>query len=169
MRASAGFVAGLIAGAIVGAGGMLVAFPFLFPLPVVDEKAPTSVAGGAAVETVARFRFDETAPGRDSVHWANGSGSILRTGAMTIVRLEDDFEAGPGPNYWIYLNTTPVGDETQFLADGGRVKIAPLKSFQRGQNYVLPEGVRLDGFATLTIWCESFSAYIASASLPAAR
>jgi hypothetical protein len=169
MRTSFGVVAGLIAGAVIGAGGMLVAFPFLFPLPVVDEKAPTSVAGVVDVEALGSFRFDETAPGRDSVHWANGSGTILRAGAMTIVRLEDDFEAGPGPNYWIYLNTTPVGDETQFLADGGRVKIAPLKSFRRGQNYVLPEGLKLDGFITLTIWCESFSAYIASASLPAAR
>lgn len=168
MRAGATFLVGLLVGGVIGAGATLVAFPFVFPLPVVDEKMPTA-NGGATVETLGTFRFDETAPGRDSVHWANGSGAVLRSGPMTIVRLEDDFVAGPGPNYWIYLNTTPVGDETQFLADAGRVKIAPLKSFERGQNYVLPEGVRLDGFVTLTIWCESFSAYIASATLPAAR
>ncbi len=168
MRAWVSFMLGGIAGAFFGAAAMLIAFPFLFPLPVVDEKAPTSVAG-TAVEALGTFRFDETAPGRDSVHWANGSGTLLRSGMMTVVRLEDDFVAGPGPNYWIYLNTTPVGDETQFLADAGRVKIAPLKSFRAGQNYVLPEGVKLEGFVTLTIWCESFSAYIASATLPAAR
>lgn len=166
MRAGLIFIVGAIAGLIAGAGGMLIAFPFLFPLPVVNEKAPTSAAG-STVETLGSFRFDETAPGRDSVHWANGSGSVLRFGPMTIVRLEDDFVAGPGPNYWLYLNTTPVGDEETFLADGKRLKIAPLKSFERGQNYVLPEGVSLPDYATLTIWCESFSAYIASATLPA--
>lgn len=168
MRAGLSFVVGALAGLIVGAGGMLIAFPFLFPLPVVDEKPPAAGAG-VAVESLGGFRFDETAPGRDSVHWANGSGTVLRSGAMTVVRLEDDFVAGPGPNYWLYLNTTPVGDETTFLADKGRVKIAPLKSFRRGQNYVLPDGVTLAGFVTLTIWCESFSAYIASAPLPPQR
>jgi hypothetical protein len=165
MRAWLVFLIGLIVGAAAGAGGMLVAFPFLFPLPVVDEKAP-AVIGTERVAPLGTFKFDETAPGRDSVHWANGSGSLLRSGAMTIVRLEDDFEAGPGPNYWICLNTTPVGDEATFLADAGRVKIAPLKSFRRGQNYALPDGLELGRFVTLTIWCESFSAYIASATLP---
>lgn len=165
MRSWLVLLVGLIVGAVAGAGGMLVAFPYLFPLPVVDEKVPTESAGGT-LKSLGTFKFDETAPGRDRVHWANGTGTIFSSGGRTIVRLEDDFEAGPGPNYWIYLNTKFARDEESFLADAGRIKITPLKSFKRGQNYVLPDEIRIQDFRALTIWCESFSAYIASAKLP---
>ena len=47
----------------------------------------------------------------------------------------------------------------------GRKKIAPLKSFTGGQNYVLPANVDISTFQTVTIWCESFSVNIGSAAL----
>src|SRR5262245_6553819 len=140
---------------------MLVAFPFLFPPPVVSEPAPVGAAS-----RIGTFRFDEKAPGRDLVHWASGSGSVYRSGGATVLRFDDDFKAGPGPNYWIYLNTVPVGDTATFKADAGRVRIAQLKSFTHGQNYVLPPDIELGRFHTVTIWCESFSVYIGSATLP---
>ncbi len=165
MRSWLVLMVGLIVGAVAGAGAMLIAFPYLFPLPVVDEKAPAEAAAGA-LKNLGTFKFDETAPGRDRVHWANGTGTIFSSNGKTIIRLEDDFEAGPGPNYWIYLNTKFAGDEESFLGDAGRLKIMPLKSFKRGQNYILPDEIRVEDFTALTIWCESFSAYIASAKLP---
>lgn len=162
MRAVTGFVLGIILGAIAGAGGMLVAFPFLFPPPVVSEVAPS----GASVGQRGSFQFDETAPGRDAVHWANGTGGVYRDEARTLVRFDDTFKAGPGPNYWVYLNMVPVGEEADFNADAGRVRIAQLKSFSGGQNYALPPDVDIAKFHTVTIWCESFSVYIGSAVLP---
>ena len=156
------FLAGAVLGTIGGAGGMLIAFPFLFPPPVVAEQAPV----GAAAGQIGTFKFDEQAPGRDLVHWANGSGGVYRVDGATVIRFDDEFKAGPGPNYWIYLNTAPVGDSASFKADAGRVRIAQLKSFTGGQNYVLPPGVELGPFHTVTIWCEFFSVYIGSAVLP---
>lgn len=164
MRTLIAFLLGGLLGAAAGAGGMLIAFPFLFPPPVVAEAAP----GGAADSEIGTFRFDEKARGRDSVHWANGTGALYRTGAGVVLRFDETFEAGPGPNYWVYLNTRPVTDEAEFNADGGRVRIAQLKSFRGGQNYALPQGLDLSTFHTVTIWCESFGAYIASAVLPKA-
>lgn len=152
---------GAVLGAAVGAVGMLIAFPYLFPPPPASDAAPT---GGAAT-TAATFRFDEQAPGRDSVHWANGRGALLRTDAGWVLRLETDFKAGPGPNYWIYLNTRPVGQKKEFTADAGRVKLAKLRSFEGAQNYVLPAGLDPTTFHTVTIWCESFSQYIGSGAL----
>lgn len=162
MRAAVAFLIGAVLGVIAGAGGMLIAFPFLFPLPVVAEKAPSA----DAASVLGTFKFDETAPGRDAVHWANGTGALYRVGDAAVLRFDDNFEAGPGPNFWIYLNTTPVGDEVSFNADAGRVKIAPLKSFTGGQNFALPPGLDIAKFHTVTIWCESFSVYIGSAALP---
>lgn len=162
MRTAIAFVAGVMLGVIAGAGGMLIAFPFLFPPPVVSERAPT----GAEVSQLGAFRFDETAPGRDAVHWANGTGSVYRDGTRTLLHLDDTFKAGPGPNYWIYVNKVPVGEEADFNADAGRVRIAQLKSFSGSQTYLLPRDVDLAKFHTVTIWCESFSVYIGAAVLP---
>ena len=157
------FLAGAALGVVAGAGGMLIAFPFLFPPPVVAEQAP---AAAAATGQLGAFKFDEQARGRDLVHWANGSGGVYRVDGATVVRFGDDFKAGPGPNYWVYLNTGPVTDTASFKADKGRVRIAQLKSFTGGQNYVLPPGVEIGQFHTVSIWCESFSVYIGSAVLP---
>jgi hypothetical protein len=162
MRTAIAFIAGIVIGAVAGAGGMLIAFPFLFPPPVVSEQAPS----GAGVNELGTFRFDETAPGRDPVHWADGTGALFRDGGGTVVRFDDTFKAGPGPNYWIYLNTVPVGEKADFNADKKRVRIAQLKSFTGAQNYALPPGLDPAKFHTVTIWCESFAVYIGSAALP---
>lgn len=160
------FLVGIVIGLAAGAGGMLIAFPFLFPPPVVAESAPGAASGDTAPELAGTFRFDEMAPGRDGIHWANGTGGIYRDGAMTVLRLDDNFETGPGPDYWVYLNTSPVGEESDFTADAERLKVAPLKSFSGGQNYMLPADVLIEDFHTVTIWCEAFGAYIGSAPLP---
>lgn len=157
------FVLGGVLGALAGAAAMLIAFPFLFPPPAASDAAPAPIDAAAATRTT--FAFDLNAPGRDSVHWANGSGTIVATAQGPVLRLEADFEAGPGPNYWIYLNTRAVGEERDFDADAGRVRIAKLKSFKGAQNYALPPGVDPAQFHTVTIWCDSFGAYIGSAVL----
>lgn len=165
------FYIGAMVGFAAGLGVMLLAFPFLFPPPALNEAAPAQeiMAEGEAARRFA-FRFDENAPGRDPLHWANGTGYIAALKSGWLLRLEGDFKTGPGPNYWLYLNTRAVGAEGDFLDDAGRIRIAQLKSFEGGQNYLLPleiDGKPLDpaAFHTLTIWCESFSAYIGSAKL----
>ena len=157
------FVLGGLLGIVAGAGGMLIAFPFLFPPPVTNDAVPKAV--DTAAPAMITFKLDESAPGRDPAHWANGSGAIIRTAQGAVLRLNGDFEAGPGPNFWVYFNTHAVGEEKDFNADAGRIKIAPLKSFRGAQNYVLPEGLDPDRYHTVTIWCESFGAYIGSGAL----
>lgn len=154
-------VAGVFVGTIVGAVGMLIAFPYLFPPGPANDPA----LAAATATTAATFRFDEQAPGRDSVHWANGRGALMKTDAGWVLRLEADFRSGPGPNYWIYLNTRPVSQNSEFTADAGRVKLARLRSFEGAQNYALPAGFDPLTFHTVTIWCESFSQYIGSGAL----
>jgi hypothetical protein len=157
------FVAGGMLGVLAGAGGMLIAFPFLFPPPIANDAAPTPA--DASASTKINFTFDQNAPGRDPVHWANGTGGVIRTAQGDVLRLNGDFEAGPGPNFWIYLNSRAVGEEKDFNADGARVRIAPLKSFKGAQNFLLPAGLDPTKFHTVTIWCESFGVYIGSGAL----
>lgn len=165
---SAGF-----AGFVAGAGAMLIAFPFLFPPPVADDPLPepashvemVSAAGGPS-NRIARGSFAEDSPGRDPVHWANGDVGVYRSGGRIVLRLESNFVAGPGPNFIVYLNTRPVGDEKDFFADPGRTQVAGLRAFRGAQNYTLPAGLDLSQFRSVTIWCERFSEFIASAELP---
>jgi hypothetical protein len=163
-----GFLAALsaagAAGAVAGAGGMLGAYPFLFP-PAPGADAPPADAAGRPLPARARFAFDETAPGRDPIHWANGMGAVHGGAGRFVLRLAEDFEAGPGPNFWLYLNTRAVGDERDFVADAGRVKLAPLRAFVGAQNYELPPGLDPLAFHTATVWCETFGVYIGSGAL----
>jgi hypothetical protein len=177
----------LILGVALGAMAMLIAFPFLFAPPPENDAQPTvsitvpqagtgaapAATGSAASRATPaapalRFRFDESAPGRDPIHWANGTGSFMRTDQGWVLRLNGDFKAGPGPNFWLYLNTRAVGEEAAFKADAGRVKLARLRSFEGAQNYLLPAGVDPAQFHTFTIWCESFGVYIASGAIEVA-
>lgn len=168
-------------GIAIGAGAMLVAYPFIFPPAAGNDAPPLALSTAPAVEAATRgravdsaaaaaardFRFDEKAPGRDPIHWANGTGAFVNTAEGWVLRLNGDFRAGPGPNFWIYLNTTAVGQERDFRADRGRVKLAALRSFEGAQNYRLPPGLDPSQFHTLTIWCETFGVYIASGALDA--
>lgn len=156
------FVLGGILGAAAGAGGMLVAFPFIFPPPKADE----SVGGGAALIGESRFREDSA--GQDPGHWGRGGVKFYRAedGAV-LAELQADFEVGPGPNFWLYLNGAEnIENEEDFLADAKRIKTHKIKSFSGSQVYKL-DAEEFKNARALTVWCESFNQYIASADLPA--
>lgn len=165
--ASFAFWFGSIGGLVAGAGAMLIAFPFIFPPPVLNEPPPAQeiIAGPEAGRNRIGFVFDEKAPGRDFIHWANGTGALIRTKQGWMLRLDGNFIAGPGPNYWIYFNTRATGEEKDFRADDARVRLAPLRSFKGSQNYMIPAEIDPEKFHTVTIWCESFGVYIGSAVL----
>lgn len=160
------FVAGVALGLSVGAFVMLVAFPYLFPSPQVNE----TVSGISGVDTLAPFastRLREDAPGQDRVHWGRGGIKFYQVqDGDVLMEFQPDFEVGPGPDFWIYLNgRASIDDENDFKADSDRVKIAKLKSFTGSQVYA----VKARWFAkarAVTVWCETFGQYIASADFP---
>ena len=155
------FVLGGVLGFIVGGGAMLVVYPFIFPPPVLNEKV-----NNAGV-VVADINFREDSAGQDSGHWGKGSLKVYRndTGDITL-ELQEDFEVGPGPNFWLYLNASAnIEKENDFYADNGRIKVAKIKSFTGSQVYTLAKEDYAKAKA-ITIWCESFGQYIASANLP---
>ena len=163
-------LATFVYGFVAGTAAMLFAFPFLFPPAPADDPAPRAALGtapqpAAGAAPALGFRFDEAAPGRDRLHWANGTGRFVRTADGWVLRLEGDFHAGPGPDFWIYLNTRAVGEERDFQADAGRVKLTRLRSFDGAQNYRLPPGIEPAAFHTVTIWCERFGMYIGSGAV----
>ncbi len=139
-------------------------FPFLFPPAEVNETVATYA--GREVPAIIETRFREGVSGQDFAHWGRGGVRVYRgIDGGALIELQPDFEVGPGPNFWVYLNTRGgIDDEAHFEADGERRRIAKLKSFTGSQVYAVEE----EAFANtgaLTIWCESFGQYIASADL----
>ena len=155
------FVVGGILGAVAGAGGMLIAFPFIFPPPPANE----SVQGEAVFFGESRFREDSA--GQDAGHWGRGAVKFYRAAdGSVLAELQGDFEVGPGPNFWLYLNGEEnIENEKDFLADAARIKTHKIKSFSGSQVYKL-NGEEFKNARAITIWCESFNQYIASANIP---
>ena len=159
------FVVGGALGVVAGGVAMLVAFPFFFPPPAVNE----TVSAMAVTEVAAETRFREDSRGQDAAHWGRGGVKIYADAdGDYLLELQSDFEVGPGPNFWLYLNSVSgVEDEDDFLGDSKRVKVTKLKSFVGSQVYALPAS-DYAAARSVTIWCESFAQYIASADLPGA-
>lgn len=158
-----GFLIGLL-GVLIGAGGMLLAFPFLFPPAEVNETV--AAIAGREVPAFIERRFREGVSGQDFAHWGRGGVRVYRgMDGHALIEMQPDFEVGPGPNFWVYLNSRGgIDNEAQFEADGDRRRVAKLKSFTGAQVYDVAGEVFADAGA-LTIWCESFGQYIASADL----
>ena len=166
-RAIIGFLLGGVLGFAGGGGAMLVAFPFLFPPPEVNESVSAMTADADAPLGQAAFR--EGVAGQDPAHWGKGGVKFYRAAdGGILMELQADFQVGPGPNFWIYLNAQAgVDDEAAFQDDAERVKVAKLKSFSGSQVYTL-DANQFAAAKSVTIWCESFNQYIASADIPAA-
>ena len=82
-----------------------------------------------------------------------------------LLRLESDFEVGPGPKYHVYLvpegNVTPATEVARTMF----VDLGRLRAFKGSQNYPVPAGVNLAGFGSVVIWCEQFGVLISPAAL----
>lgn len=164
-KAIIGFIIGGLMGAISGGGAMLVVYPFLFPPVEVNET--TASIGEDNAQLLAESTFREGVSGQDAGHWGKGGIKTYRAAnGEILLELQGNFEVGPGPNFWLYLNTAPdINDESDFQSDAGRVKLAKLKSFTGSQIY-RASAQQYQKAKSLTIWCETFNQYIASANLP---
>ncbi len=156
------FIIGGILGVIAGAGGMLIAFPFVFPPPILNESIHDIAADTQELKQVT-LRDDI---GQDGGHWGRGSIKIYQKSDGDIyLEMQEDFIVGPGPNFWIYLNTTTdIIDEEAFLADTARIKIQKLKSFEGSQVYKI-KASHYKQAKSITIWCDTFNQFIASTNI----
>ena len=155
-RAFIGFVAGGLLGAGLGFTVGIAVFPYLFPPPEVNEP----LTGRTQDDALARASFIHANPS-DPIHYGRGTATIY----ADLLRLESDFEVGPGPKFHVYLvplaEVTPDTEvEKTMFVDLGR-----LKAFAGSQNYGIPEGVDLVNYQSVVIWCEQFNVLISPATI----
>lgn len=139
------FVAGIVLG--------------IYLLPVlVAESAPPPTAV-LDVERSASFRgeFRTDLKGSDLLHW--GEGEVF----VTPRQIAHRGRLSPGPDYKLYLAPDFVGDEASFLAIKEKsLRIGDVKGFS-GFIAPVPEGVDVNAYSAVVIWCERFGKFISAA------
>ncbi len=140
----------LLAGIALG----IYLLPILTAPASIDRAELAASAEGAVYST----EFTRDLAGSDFLHWGEGRVSL------TLDRIVHEGTLAPGPDYKLYLVPGFVEDEAQFLAvkDQARV-IGDVKTFD-GFALDLPEGVSLDAYTTVLVWCESFGEFITAAA-----
>jgi len=150
-------IVGGLLGGVAGFALGIFAYPYIF---LADIVATEKLEDPGARKIVAKGTFIHANPS-DPIH--HGKGGV--TAYADLLRLESDFEVGPGPKYHVYLvpegNVTPATEVARTMF----VDLGRLRAFKGSQNYPIPAGVNLAGFGSVVIWCEQFGVLISPAAL----
>jgi hypothetical protein len=130
---------------------------YLLPI-LVAPPAPTAAevqvqARGAA--HTGQFRRD--LKDSDALHWGEG------TVAVSARSIGLAGEIAPGPDYKLYLSPEFVETKADFLRlKPTMVRVGDVKTFK---NFLVnvPEGIDVERYNTVIVWCESFSQFITAA------
>ncbi len=120
--------------------------------------------------------FPEEASQEESDLLASGSfHGIAHDGAGTaaVYQLSDgsrtlrltEFQTSNGPDLRVYLVAAPDATDSETVARSDYVDLGVLKGNTGNQNYDVPEGVDLDEYRSVSIWCRRFSVNFATAPL----
>lgn len=155
-----GSLLGLVVGTAIGAFGMLIAFPYLFPPPPATEQ----VSDMAAKRLAASGNFVHPDPD-DPVHWGKGSVEVYTGGRNVEIFLKPDFEVGPGPDFHIYLWPKAGLRKRSDFSEAGALELGKLRAFAGSQVYQLPASAKLRDYASVVVWCKAFDQLITVADL----
>ncbi|MBT8388315.1 MAG: DM13 domain-containing protein [Erythrobacter sp.] len=130
---------------------------YLYPI-LTAEDAPDSAqldAAEAGAEYTAQLTRDLR--GSDALHWGEGQVSVS---AESIAHRG---ELAPGPDYKLYLTKGFVEHEDEFEPVKSQAAlIGSVKSYD-GFLLEVPEGVDIDQYDTVVVWCETFGEFITAA------
>lgn len=130
---------------------------YLLPIltaPPAPDAAMLEERAGAAMFSA---HFIRDLEGSDFLHWGEGKVSLTESEIVHQGRL------APGPDYRLYLVPEFVETEAQFEAVKARaLQVGEIKSFD-GFLVSLPDGVALEEYTTVLVWCEAFGEFITAA------
>jgi hypothetical protein len=154
-RGLALFLIGGIFGTAFGFALGIFTFPYLFPPPEAKEQLAEDSS-----PVVARGTFIHANPS-DPIHYGRGRVRVHRRAVF----LEPDFEVGAGPAYHVYLVPKANIRSSADVKDQMYVDLGGLRAFKGSQIYPIPDGVDLQKYPSVVIWCRQFSVLISPADL----
>lgn len=142
------------------AGAVAVGFALgVYFLPILTApKGPDAAEIRAAAQTAQYAgRFDRKLKGSDPLHWGEGDVHV------SAKRIVHNGRLAPGPDYKLYLARSFVDTKEGFLAIKAQSRrIANVETFN-GFIVDVPDGIDVNGYTTVVIWCEAFSQFISAA------
>ena len=130
---------------------------YFLPILTAPDSLETALLQEEAQNARYTAEFARDLRGSDFLHWGEGQVSVS---ANTIVH---QGRLAPGPDYKVYLSTEFVEDEDEFLPiKDSSVLIGDVKTFD-GFLLNLPEGVDIEKYNTVLVWCETFGQFISAA------
>lgn len=130
---------------------------YFLPILTAPESPDTAMLQQQAQDALYTAEFTRELRGSDFFHWGEGDVSITST------QIVHNGGLAPGPDYKVYLVSEFVEHEDEFLAvKDDAVFIGDIKTFE-GFLLDVPEGVDIEKFTTIVVWCESFDEFITAA------
>lgn len=132
----------------------------VYYLPILTATQNATDKDVQMVKDSARYTgiFDKNQEGSNAVHWADGK--------LYVSKNEIAFEGtvAPGPDYKIYLTKTQANNKSSFLKiKDESLYIGDLKNFGNFKK-TIPNGIDIDEYTTVQIWCERYGQFISSAA-----
>jgi len=131
----------------------------IYSLPILT--APPSPTEGELIASntnqLFTTTFDRERLDSDTLHWGEGSVSLGKNFITLMGNL------APGPNYKLYLSKSFVETERDFnRLKNTMVVVGDIYTFE---NFIVnvPQGINVEDYNTVIVWCESFGEYITSA------
>ncbi len=141
-------------------GAVAVGFALgVYFLPILTApKGPDAAELRAAAQSAQYSgRFDRKLKGSDLFHWGEGEVHVSSKRVVHTGRL------APGPDYKLYLASSFVDTKEAFLAIKAQSRrIGNVQTFD-GFIIDVPEGVDVNAYSTVVVWCEAFSQFISAA------
>lgn len=131
----------------------------IYLLPILTAPASPDAAELAQMADSASYQgtFSRDLKGSDFLHWGEGTVSVSAD------RIVHQGALAPGPDYKLYLVPEFVNDEAEFEALRARsVQVGDVKSFG-GVIVDVPQGIDINAYNTVLIWCEAFGEFITAA------
>ena len=131
---------------------------YFLPILTAPEGPSAEQMEMAKVDAQYTGTFKRDLEGSDFLHWGEGEISV----GKKFISLQGKVAAGP--DYKLYLSPKLVETEADFNALKPEMQVVgDIKTFE---NFVLPvgEGVDVDAYSAVIIWCESFGEFITAAS-----
>lgn len=140
--------------------------------PATESTPTTAPSEGATTTTPADPNTSEPAPGVtapefpltissgefiDLAHVGSGTALILELEDGSRILRFEDLDVDNGPDLRVILSPTGLVDDDAAYDDGDFLDLGDLKGNKGNQNYEIPDGVDIDDFGTVAIWCRRFN------------
>ena len=130
---------------------------YVLPILTAPQSPDSAMLEQQAQNALYTAEFTRELRGSDFLHWGEGKISV------SPAAITHQGSLAPGPDYKVYLTPRLVEHEDEFLPiKEDSALIGDVKSFE-GFLLDVPEGVDIEKYSGILIWCEAFGEFITAA------